>query len=101
MIRESVLESQWVARPNIGEPLLKAVRIKELADTVPCGHVEVVSAFGTDVKPALDLFTEDDCLALRAAHPEAFRHAAFLPGHSRHGGLHFENGHDLSRDRNS
>src|SRR5262249_25912906 len=85
VVRQTILEAQRIARPQVGEPLLETVGVEKLLDPILGRHVEVVLALGTHAESALRFFGESGCLAARAAHPEAFRHSAFWPGHNRHG----------------
>ena len=88
-VGDAVLEPERVARPQVGEPLLEAVLVEQLRDAVAGRQVEVVVALGADVEPGLDFLAEDGGLALRAADPQPFRHAALgrsVPSR-RHAGL--------------
>src|SRR5439155_14404569 len=84
-VRQAVGEVERVPRPDVGEPLLEAVLVEELADPLAGRDGEVVVALRADVAPGLRLLAEDGGLALWTLDPQPFRHAALRPAHGRHG----------------
>jgi hypothetical protein len=73
-----VLELQGILAPQVSEPFFERFLVQKLADSFPCGDIEVVIALGADPLTFIHTFAIDRRLASLAENPESFRHAPFL-----------------------